>query len=97
VVNLKTEVIDLKIHPREKSGLTTGLDLANLITLQGTLEHPSTGINKAGVITSAVSIGLGILTGGASIIAENAKSMATKSQPCKTALHPWTDIYSAKK
>ncbi len=96
-VNLKTEVINLNIHPREKSGLTTGLDLANLITLQGTLEHPSTGINKTGVVTSAVSIGVGILTGGASILAENAKSMATKSQPCKAALHPWSDIYSAKK
>jgi len=35
---------------------------------------------------------LGFLTGGASILAENAKSIATKSDPCKTAFHPWDDI-----
>lgn len=94
-VNLNTEAINLNIYPREKSGLTTGLDLANLIKLQGTLQNPSAGINKAGIVNSAVSIGLGFLTGGATILAENAKSMATKSQPCKAALHSWSDIYPA--
>lgn len=94
-VNLKDEAIHLDIYPREKSGLTTGLDLANLVQLQGTLQNPKTGINKVGVVNSAVSIGLGFLTGGVSILAENAKSLATKSDPCKTALHPWAQIYSA--
>jgi AsmA family protein len=92
-VNLKTESINLNIYPREKSGLTTGLDLANLVKVQGTLQHPELGINKQGVVNSAVAIGLGFLTGGASILAENARSMATKSNPCKTALHPWSNIY----
>jgi len=91
-VNLKNEVINLDIYPREKSGLTSGLDLANLIKLQGTLQSPSTGIDKAAVVKSAVSIGLGFLTGGVSLLAENAKSLATKSQPCKNALRPWSDI-----
>ncbi len=91
-VNLNNEEINLKIFPREKSGLTLGVDLGNLIKLQGTLQNPSSGINQAGVVNSAVTIGLGILTGGATILAENAKSMATKSQPCKTALRPWSDI-----
>jgi hypothetical protein len=68
--------------------------LANLIKLQGTLENPSAGIDRAAVVKSAVSIGLGFLTGGVSILAENAKSMTTKSQPCKTALHPWSDIHA---
>jgi hypothetical protein len=95
-VNLKNEAIHLDIYPREKSGLTTGLDLANLVELKGTLQDPKTGINKAGVVNSAVSIGLGFLTGGVSILAENAKSLATKSDPCKTALHPWAQIYSAQ-
>ncbi|WP_207760245.1 AsmA family protein [Polynucleobacter meluiroseus] len=93
-LNLKDEAIHIDIFPREKSGLTTGLDLANLVQLQGTLQNPKTGINKSGVINSAVSIGLGFLTGGVSILAENAKSLATKSQPCKAALHSWSDIYS---
>jgi len=91
-VNLKNEVINLDIYPREKSGLTSGLDLANLIKLQGTLQSPSAGIDKAAVVKSAVSIGLGVLTGGVSLLAENAKSLATKSQPCKNALRPWSDI-----
>jgi len=92
-VNLATEVINLSIDPKEKSGLTTGVDLAGLVKLQGTLQNPKAGVNQAGVINSAVSIGLGFLTGGISIAAENAKGMLSKTQPCKTALHSWSDIY----
>jgi hypothetical protein len=92
-INLKTEAINLTIDPREKSGLTTGLDLAGLVKMGGTLAKPEAGINQAGVVNSAVSIGLGFLTGGASILAENARSMTTKSYPCRNALHPWSDIY----
>lgn len=92
-VNLATEAINLTIDPKEKSGLTTGIDLAGLVKLQGTLQNPKTGVNQAGVVNSAVSIGLGFLTGGISIAAENAKGILTKTQPCKTALHSWSDIY----
>ena len=92
-INLKTEAVNLTIDPQEKSGLTTGLDLAGLVKLGGTLANPKTGINQAGVVNSAVSIGLGFLTGGASILAENARSMTSKGQPCRDALHPWSDIY----
>ena len=93
-VNLNNEVINLNIYPRERSGVTLGVDLAKLIKLQGTLQDPSVGIDSAEVVKSAISIGLGFLTGGASILAENAKSMTSKAQPCKTALHPWSDIYA---
>jgi uncharacterized protein involved in outer membrane biogenesis len=92
-INLKTEVVDLTINPREKSGLTTGLDLAGLVKIGGTLTSPKAGINQAGVVNSAVSIGLGILTGGATILAENARSMTSKGHPCRDALHPWTEVY----
>jgi uncharacterized protein involved in outer membrane biogenesis len=94
-VDLKTEALNIKIDPREKSGLTTGVNLGGLVKLQGTLLNPRAGVNKEGVVNSAVSIGLGILTGGATILAENAKSLATKyaTQPCKAALHSWSDIY----
>jgi uncharacterized protein involved in outer membrane biogenesis len=94
-VNLSNEALDININPSEKSGLTTGVDLGGLLKIGGTLQNPQTGVNKAGVVTSAVSIGLGFLTGGISIAAENAKSLTTKSQPCKSALHPWSEIYSA--
>jgi uncharacterized protein involved in outer membrane biogenesis len=92
-INLKTEAVNLTIDPQEKSGLTTGLDLAGLVKMGGTLSNPKAGINQAGVVNSAVSIGLGFLTGGASILAENARSMSSKSNPCRDALHPWSDIY----
>jgi uncharacterized protein involved in outer membrane biogenesis len=96
-INLKTEAINLTVDPREKSGLTTGLDLAGLIKMGGTLTNPKAGINQAGVVNSAVSIGLGFLTGGASILAENARSMTSKTHPCRDALHPWADIYPGAK
>ena len=92
-LNLNTEAINLKIDPRQRSGMITGINLGSLVQLEGTLQNPKTGINKEAVINSAVSIGLGILTGGISIAAENAKSMGIKSQPCKTAMRSWTDIY----
>jgi uncharacterized protein involved in outer membrane biogenesis len=92
-INLKTEAINLTVNPREKSGLTTGLDLAGLVKMGGTLTNPKAGINQAGVVNSAVSIGLGFLTGGVSIVAENARSMTSKTHPCRDALHPWSDIY----
>jgi len=92
-INLKTEAINLTIDPHEKSGLTTGLDLSGMVKMGGTLANPKAGINQAGVVNSAVSIGLGFLTGGASILAENARSMTSKSRPCRDALHPWSDIY----
>ena len=94
-INLSSEALDININPSEKSGLTTGVDLGGLVKIEGTLENPKAGVNKAGVVSSAVSIGLGFLTGGLSIAAENAKSLTTKSQPCKAALHSWSEIYPA--
>lgn len=94
-MNLNNEALDININPSEKSGLTTGVNLGGLVKIEGTLQNPQAGVNKAGVVSSAVSIGLGFLTGGISIAAENAKSLATKSQPCKAALHAWSEIYPA--
>jgi uncharacterized protein involved in outer membrane biogenesis len=96
-INLKTEAVNLTIDPQEKSGLTTGLNLAGLVKMSGTLANPKAAINQEGVVNSAVSIGLGFLTGGASILAENARSMTTKRHPCQNALHPWSDIYPGAK
>jgi uncharacterized protein involved in outer membrane biogenesis len=92
-VNLNTEVINIKIDPQEKSGITTGIDLGGLVQLVGTLQNPQVGVSKEGVVNSAVSIGLGFLTGGISIAAENAKSLASKRQSCSAALHSWASIY----
>lgn len=94
-INLNSEALDININPSEKSGLTTGVDLGGLVKIEGSLQNPKAGVNKAGVVNSAVSIGLGFLTGGISIAAENAKSLTTKSQPCKATLHSWSEIYPA--
>lgn len=96
-VNLNSEALDININPSEKSGLTTGVDLGGLVKIEGTIQNPKAGVNKVGVVNSAVSIGLGFLTGGISIAAENAKSLATKSQPCKAALRSWSEIYPPAK
>ena len=92
-VNLNTEAMNIKIDPQEKSGITTGIDLGGLVQLVGTLQNPQVGVSKEGVVNSAVSIGLGFLTGGISIAAENAKSLTTKRQSCTAALHSWSSIY----
>ena len=92
-VNLNTEVINIKIDPQDKSGITTGIDLGGLVQLVGTLQNPQVGVSKEGVVNSAVSIGLGFLTGGISIAAENAKSLTSKRQSCTAALHSWASIY----
>lgn len=92
-INLKTEAVNLTVNPQEKSGITTGLDLAGLVKMGGTLMNPKAAVNQTGVVNSAVSIGLGFLTGGASILAENARSMTNKTHPCRDALHSWSDIY----
>lgn len=92
-INLNTEAVNLSIEPHEKSGLTTGVDLAGLVKMGGTLTNPKITLNQAGVVNSAVSIGLGILTSGASILAENARSMTNRGNPCRDALHPWSEIY----
>ena len=92
-INLNTEAMNIKIDPQEKSGITTGIDLGGLVQLVGTLQNPQVGVSKEGVVNSAVSIGLGFLTGGISIAAENAKSLTTKRQSCTAALHSWSSIY----
>ena len=91
-VNLSSEQINLAFYPKEKSGLTTGLDLASLVRLQGSLLKPQVGINKEAAVNQALALGLGFLTGGASIIAQNAEGVMNKPHPCREAMHSWDRI-----
>jgi len=91
-VNLNSEQINLAIYPKEKSGLTAGVDLANLVRLQGTLAKPQVGINKEAAVNQALALGLGFLTGGASIVAQNAEGVMNKPHPCREAMHSWDRI-----
>jgi len=92
-VNLNSEQINLAFYPKEKSGLTAGLDLASLVRLQGSLIKPQIGINKEAAVSQALTLGLGFLTGGASIVAQNAEGVMNKSHPCREAMHSWDRIY----
>jgi AsmA family protein len=91
-VNLSSEQINLAFYPKEKSGLTAGLDLASLVRLQGSLIKPQVGINKEAAVTQALTLGLGFLTGGASIVAQNAEGVINKPRPCREAMHSWDRI-----
>jgi AsmA family protein len=91
-VNLGSEQINLAFYPKEKSGLTAGLDLASLVRLQGSLVKPQVGINKEAAVNQALALGLGFLTGGASIVAQNAEGVMNKPHPCRTAMHSWDRI-----
>jgi uncharacterized protein involved in outer membrane biogenesis len=91
-VNLSSEQINLAFYPKEKSGLTAGLDLASLVRLQGSLIKPQVGINKEAAVTQALTLGLGFLTGGASIVAQNAEGVINKPHPCREAMHSWDRI-----
>ena len=92
-VNLNSEQINLAFYPKEKSGLTAGLDLASLVRLQGSLVKPQVGINKEAAVNQALALGLGFLTGGASIVAQNAEGVMNKPHPCREAIHSWDRIY----
>ena len=91
-VNLNSEQINLAVYPKEKSGLTAGLDLASLVRLQGSLVKPQVGINKEAAVNQALALGLGFLTGGASIVAQNAEGVMNKPHPCREAIHSWDRI-----
>lgn len=92
LVNLNSEQINLAFYPKEKSGLTAGLDLASLVRLQGSLVKPQVGINKEAAVNQALALGLGFLTGGASILAQNAAGVMNKPHPCREAMHSWDRI-----
>lgn len=91
-VSLAAETMDLTISTRERSGLTTGVNPAGLIAITGTFKQPRLGINKTGVVKQAAGVGLAIVTGGMSLIAQNAASVVTRSSPCDNVLRPWPQV-----
>lgn len=91
-VNLGPETMMINIQPKEKSGLTTGVNPAGLVQITGTLSNPSMGINKAGVVKQATGVGLAIVTGGISLLAQNAAGVVSRSSPCDNVLHPWPQV-----
>lgn len=91
-VNLGPETMRINIQPKEKSGLTTGVNPAGLVQITGTLSNPSMGINKAGVVKQATGVGLAIVTGGISLLAQNAAGVVSRASPCDNVLRPWPQV-----
>lgn len=84
-VNLGSETIDLSIRPQAKQGIGVG-GLANLVKVQGTLASPAVGVDVAGAASTAAQIGIGVMTGGLSLLAKGLFDSATMEAPCATAL-----------
>ncbi|MGD9949777.1 MAG: AsmA family protein [Desulfobulbus sp.] len=88
-VNLRSERLDLGIKPRARRGVGLSLStpLAGMIRVNGTLAKPSMGIDTAGTLKTAVSVGAGVATGGLSTLGEFiVDKVVADSDPCLTAL-----------
>jgi hypothetical protein len=86
-VDLGDETLDLSIRPQAKEGIGVSVGgLANLVKVQGTLANPEVGIDVTGAASTAAQIGIGVMTGGLSLLAKGLFDAATMEAPCKTAL-----------
>jgi len=86
-VNLADETLDLSIRPQAKEGIGVSIGgLANLVKVSGSLADPKVGVDVAGAAGAAAQIGVGVVTGGLSILAKGLFDKATMQAPCKTAL-----------
>lgn len=91
-VNLKNEMLNMRIYPTERTGLTTGVNAAGLVQVSGTLRNPKLGVNKSGVVKQTANVGLAIMTAGISLAVQNVAAIATKRSPCDNVLRPWETI-----
>jgi uncharacterized protein involved in outer membrane biogenesis len=88
-VDLRTEKLDLGIRPRTRGGVGLSLStpLGGLVRVGGTIAKPTIGIDAAGTLRTAASVGAGIATGGISTVGEMLLSRVTADEdPCRTAL-----------
>ncbi len=88
-VDLRSEGLDLFIKPRARGGVGLSLSspLAGLVKVGGTLSKPSMGIDAAGTLRTAASVGAGVATGGLSVLGELLLDKTTTDEdPCRTAL-----------
>ena len=91
-VSLRDETLNIRIYPREKSGLTTGVNAAGLVQIDGTFRNPKLGMNKTGVVKQAATVGLAVFTAGISLAAQNVAAIATRSNPCQNVLRAWSSV-----
>jgi uncharacterized protein involved in outer membrane biogenesis len=86
-VNLGTEQLDLSVRPQAKHGVGVSIgDLASLVKIEGTLKQPRVGVDMKGAAGAAAQVGIGVVTGGLSLLAKGLYDKATMDAPCETAL-----------
>lgn len=88
IVDLSNESMEMYVYTRATEGL--GLEagkLTNMFKIQGVITAPTVSVNPKGVVTSGLSIGAAVATGGASLLFEGfARKAAGDRDPCGTAL-----------
>ena len=88
-VNLKTEALDIGIKPKAREGVGLNLSqLASLVRVGGTIADPTPKADTKAVLSTALSVGAALATGGLSLLGEGALSGASKDEgnPCDIAL-----------
>ncbi|MDF1589485.1 MAG: AsmA family protein [Gammaproteobacteria bacterium] len=87
-VNLKTEVLDIGIKPEAKEGVGINAGkLASVVRVGGTLAQPKPTADMVGAVSTGLSVGTAVATGGLSLLAEGLFDRVTAdADPCATAL-----------
>ncbi|OUR64611.1 hypothetical protein A9Q79_04730 [Methylophaga sp. 42_25_T18] len=87
-INLKTEALDIGIKPEAKEGLGISAgQLAALVRVSGTLANPKPTADATAVLSTGLSVGTAVATGGLSILAQGLLDRGTAdADPCATAL-----------
>ncbi|MDT8372301.1 MAG: AsmA-like C-terminal region-containing protein, partial [Gammaproteobacteria bacterium] len=87
-VNLKTEALDIGIKPEAKEGVGINAGkLASVVRVGGTLAQPKPTADMVGAVSTGLSVGTAVATGGLSLLAEGLFDRATAdADPCATVL-----------
>jgi hypothetical protein len=86
VIDLRSERLELSLRPTVKQGLPGTLNLAQFVSVRGTLSDPKIGIDEKEAIAGAVSVGAAVATGGLSMLGQSLLKAPTDAHPCATAL-----------
>lgn len=85
VIDLRSERLDLSLRPTVKEGLPGSLNLAQFVSVRGTLSDPKIGIDEKEVIAGAMSMGAAAATGGLSVLFKGLNAPADP-HPCASAV-----------
>jgi AsmA family protein len=87
VINLVDQTLRLELRPSVKKGL--GLNPANLATdfmeISGPLQNPHMGVGAKGAVRGAAKVGVGVATGGLSLLVPSVVGAAKDVSVCAQA------------